>query len=234
MKGARLDELELPPMVINNQDPKQTAFTVSVDVKVCSRRSAKPNRAARIRAKIRRRLLASARARAEYGVSRQPRDSPRAGRHDDRDLGLRPRRHLPRSGEPDDCARRLQPSRPRVPAATARGRRARARRAHRGLRRLLQARRPPRVRRAQRDLQRGRKHVARARGARRPRSTQHPLPPPPPKHRPSSAHPRSRPWAQPSPPPLLRSCARSVRSTAWYSPRSTTSESTSRLCPSRQ
>jgi 3,4-dihydroxy 2-butanone 4-phosphate synthase/GTP cyclohydrolase II len=70
VKGARLDELELPPMVINNQDPKQTAFTVSVDVKVCSRRSAKPNRAARIRAKIRRRLLASARARAEYGVSR--------------------------------------------------------------------------------------------------------------------------------------------------------------------
>jgi len=33
VKGARLDELELPPMVINNQDPKQTAFTVSVDVK---------------------------------------------------------------------------------------------------------------------------------------------------------------------------------------------------------
>ena len=41
--------LELPPMVINNQDPKQTAFTVSVDVKVCSRRSAKPNRMARRR-----------------------------------------------------------------------------------------------------------------------------------------------------------------------------------------
>ena len=36
VKGARLDELELPPMVINNQDPKQTAFTVSVDVKVQS------------------------------------------------------------------------------------------------------------------------------------------------------------------------------------------------------
>jgi len=33
VKGARLDELELPPMVVNNQDPKQTAFTVSVDVK---------------------------------------------------------------------------------------------------------------------------------------------------------------------------------------------------------
>jgi len=33
VKGKRLDELELPPMVINNQDPKQTAFTVSVDVK---------------------------------------------------------------------------------------------------------------------------------------------------------------------------------------------------------
>ena len=52
VKGKRLDELELPPMVINNQDPKQTAFTVSVDVKVCSRRSAKPNRAARPSAKL--------------------------------------------------------------------------------------------------------------------------------------------------------------------------------------
>jgi 3,4-dihydroxy 2-butanone 4-phosphate synthase/GTP cyclohydrolase II len=34
VKGDRLDELELPPMVVNNQDPKQTAFTVSVDYKV--------------------------------------------------------------------------------------------------------------------------------------------------------------------------------------------------------
>ena len=29
----RLDELQLPPMVVNNEDPKQTAFTVSVDYK---------------------------------------------------------------------------------------------------------------------------------------------------------------------------------------------------------
>ena len=59
VKGARLDELELPPMVINNQDPKQTAFTVSVDVKVCSRRSAR-----RPACEVRRRL----RARAAHGV----------------------------------------------------------------------------------------------------------------------------------------------------------------------
>lgn len=31
MEGARLDELGLPPMVTNNEDPKGTAFTVSVD-----------------------------------------------------------------------------------------------------------------------------------------------------------------------------------------------------------
>ncbi|MEM7518582.1 MAG: 3,4-dihydroxy-2-butanone-4-phosphate synthase, partial [Planctomycetota bacterium] len=31
--GARLDELQLPPMVDKNQDPKGTAFTVSVDLK---------------------------------------------------------------------------------------------------------------------------------------------------------------------------------------------------------
>ena len=44
VEGTRLDELELPPMVINNEDPKQTAFTVSVDVKVCCRRSAKASK----------------------------------------------------------------------------------------------------------------------------------------------------------------------------------------------
>jgi len=33
MRGERLDELELPPMVSQNQDPKGTAFTVSVDLK---------------------------------------------------------------------------------------------------------------------------------------------------------------------------------------------------------
>lgn len=33
VEGSRLDELELPPMVANNEDPKETAFTVSVDVK---------------------------------------------------------------------------------------------------------------------------------------------------------------------------------------------------------
>ena len=31
--GERLDALELPPMVVNNEDPKETAFTVSTDVK---------------------------------------------------------------------------------------------------------------------------------------------------------------------------------------------------------
>jgi 3,4-dihydroxy 2-butanone 4-phosphate synthase/GTP cyclohydrolase II len=31
MEDARLKELELPPMVVNNEDPKQTAYTVSVD-----------------------------------------------------------------------------------------------------------------------------------------------------------------------------------------------------------
>ena len=31
--GERLDALELPPMYVNNEDPKGTAFTVSVDFK---------------------------------------------------------------------------------------------------------------------------------------------------------------------------------------------------------
>jgi hypothetical protein len=31
MEGKRMDELELPPMVVNNEDPKGTAFSVSVD-----------------------------------------------------------------------------------------------------------------------------------------------------------------------------------------------------------
>ena len=31
MEGRRLDELGLPPMVVNNEDPKGTAFTVTVD-----------------------------------------------------------------------------------------------------------------------------------------------------------------------------------------------------------
>jgi 3,4-dihydroxy 2-butanone 4-phosphate synthase/GTP cyclohydrolase II len=31
MEGERMDELEIPPMVTNNQDPKETAFGVSVD-----------------------------------------------------------------------------------------------------------------------------------------------------------------------------------------------------------
>ena len=30
----RLEELQLPPMVVNNEDPKETAFTVSVDYKI--------------------------------------------------------------------------------------------------------------------------------------------------------------------------------------------------------
>ena len=34
LPSERLDELQLPPMVVNNEDPKQTAFTVSVDYKV--------------------------------------------------------------------------------------------------------------------------------------------------------------------------------------------------------
>lgn len=33
MESERLDELKLPPMVINNEDPKQTAYTISVDYK---------------------------------------------------------------------------------------------------------------------------------------------------------------------------------------------------------
>ena len=33
MEGDRLDELDLPPMVTNNEDPKGTAFTVTVDAK---------------------------------------------------------------------------------------------------------------------------------------------------------------------------------------------------------
>lgn len=34
MPGERIDQLELPPMVSRNEDPKGTAFTVSVDAKV--------------------------------------------------------------------------------------------------------------------------------------------------------------------------------------------------------
>lgn len=33
LEGSRLDALKLPPMVTNNQDPKQTAYSVSVDYK---------------------------------------------------------------------------------------------------------------------------------------------------------------------------------------------------------
>ncbi|HVM01065.1 MAG TPA: 3,4-dihydroxy-2-butanone-4-phosphate synthase, partial [Acidimicrobiales bacterium] len=33
MLGERLDELELPPMVVDNTDPNRTAFTVAVDAK---------------------------------------------------------------------------------------------------------------------------------------------------------------------------------------------------------
>lgn len=33
MPGERLDELNLPPMYVNNEDPKQTAYTVSADYK---------------------------------------------------------------------------------------------------------------------------------------------------------------------------------------------------------
>merc|ERR1712071_421744 len=31
MEGKRMDALELPPMVVDNEDPKETAFSVSVD-----------------------------------------------------------------------------------------------------------------------------------------------------------------------------------------------------------
>jgi low affinity Fe/Cu permease len=31
MEGSRMDELGLPPMVTNNEDPKGTAFSISVD-----------------------------------------------------------------------------------------------------------------------------------------------------------------------------------------------------------
>ncbi len=33
LEQKRLDELRLPPMVVNNEDPKQTAYSVSVDSK---------------------------------------------------------------------------------------------------------------------------------------------------------------------------------------------------------
>lgn len=33
LEGERLDELQLPPMVVNNEDPKQTAYSISVDYK---------------------------------------------------------------------------------------------------------------------------------------------------------------------------------------------------------
>eukprot|EP00595_Chromulina_sp_UTEXLB2642_P000663 CAMPEP_0196768654 /NCGR_PEP_ID=MMETSP1095-20130614/43077_1 /TAXON_ID=96789 ORGANISM="Chromulina nebulosa, Strain UTEXLB2642" /NCGR_SAMPLE_ID=MMETSP1095 /ASSEMBLY_ACC=CAM_ASM_000446 /LENGTH=174 /DNA_ID=CAMNT_0042138675 /DNA_START=897 /DNA_END=1421 /DNA_ORIENTATION=+ len=33
LESDRLDYLKLPPMVINNEDPKQTAYTISVDYK---------------------------------------------------------------------------------------------------------------------------------------------------------------------------------------------------------
>lgn len=33
LESERLEQLQLPPMVVNNQDPKQTAYTVSVDYK---------------------------------------------------------------------------------------------------------------------------------------------------------------------------------------------------------
>ena len=34
LPGDRCDALRLPPMVVNNEDPKCTAFTVSIDYKV--------------------------------------------------------------------------------------------------------------------------------------------------------------------------------------------------------
>src|SRR3712207_7029290 len=37
MTGERLDELELPPMVVDNTEPNRTAFTVSVDVREIGR-----------------------------------------------------------------------------------------------------------------------------------------------------------------------------------------------------
>lgn len=33
VENDRLEELNIPPMVLNNEDPKQTAYTVSVDYK---------------------------------------------------------------------------------------------------------------------------------------------------------------------------------------------------------
>ena len=34
MPGDRMEALELPPMLANNQDPKETAFTITVDCNV--------------------------------------------------------------------------------------------------------------------------------------------------------------------------------------------------------
>ena len=48
--GERLDELQLPPMVVNNEDPKQTAYAVSTDAKCTSTGISAADRAATLRA----------------------------------------------------------------------------------------------------------------------------------------------------------------------------------------
>ncbi|MCD5406355.1 MAG: bifunctional 3,4-dihydroxy-2-butanone-4-phosphate synthase/GTP cyclohydrolase II [Desulfotomaculum sp.] len=50
VEGARLDQLELYPMVANNTDPHGTAFTVSIDVKTTTTGISAPERAATIKA----------------------------------------------------------------------------------------------------------------------------------------------------------------------------------------
>ena len=71
-----------------------------------------------------------------HGVGRRP------ARHDDRDLGRRPRATTVRTlHRPRDPPRRPRPPGPHLPAAVPRGRRAQARRPHRGRRRPRAARR---------------------------------------------------------------------------------------------
>ena len=100
VKDKRLQELELPPMVVNNEDPKQTAFTVSVDVKV--RIAAAPTLpTCRQRHNLR---TGFRHRRARRRVSLPPTAPPRSA-----------------PSRTPAASIRLQPTWPRLPAAAARG-----------------------------------------------------------------------------------------------------------------
>ena len=100
-----------------------------------------------------------------FTVSVEARDGVTTGH-----LGRRPRAHDPGRHRPGERARRPGAARPRVPAAGAAGRRARARRPDRGGRRPRAARRPATRRRDLRDHERRRHHGPRARPGRSSRS----------------------------------------------------------------